>query len=222
MNTTELLRDAGHRGARRRAIHRIAAFAVTLVMAAGMFLAGAAPANAVGTWVHRVCHSLYNPKNYYVNYYEWADFCVGFDYSGVTNGNRLRAYAKIVTRTSFGQIADPVVIEFVRLGDGNGVISQTSSYKLGSGGSAEVDTPLDYQCHRTSGSYYNARAEFGVNWSAGGGGGGASWQMWVYYWRSVDSVDGVCSNNYITYYALNSPYPPGYVAYDELAGLRMW
>lgn len=221
MDTMGPLREAGHLGARRKAIRRIVAFTATLVVAAGMVLAGAAPANAIGTWVHRVCNNLYNPTPYYGNYWEWADYCVGFDYSGVNNGNRIRAYAKIVTRTSFGPINNPVIIEFVRLGDGNGIISQTPSYTLGTG-SVEVNTPLNYQCHTASTSYYNARAEFGVNWSAGGGGGGATWQMWVYYWRSVDGVDGACSNNYITYYAVKSPYPPGYVAYDELAGLRMW
>jgi hypothetical protein len=215
MNTMGPSRDASGRGVRRRAIDRIVAFAATLVVAAGMFLAGAAPANAVGTWVHRVCHKLYNLA---LSPYEWVDYCVGFDYSGVTNGNRLRAYAKIVARGIVGEINDPVIVEFVRLGDGNGIISQTPSYTVGSG-SVEVDTPLNYQCHTASTSYYNARAKFGVNWSTGGG---AEWEFWVYYWRSVDGVDGACSNNYITYYALKSPYPPGYVAYDELAGFREW
>ena len=135
--------------------------------------------------VHRVCHK-------------------------VTNGNRLRAYAKVVTRTPFEQIDDIVYIDWVRLGDGNGIISQSDS-DSSFYGSVELDTPLNYQCHRLSGSWYNARARFHVLWKNGGG---SSWDFFVYYWRSLDSFDGACSDAYRTYYYSGNPFPPGYVACD--------
>jgi hypothetical protein len=189
------------------ATRRVVALATTLVVAVAMSVWNPSPAAAVGTWVHRVCHEIRNPN--FVTY-EWVDFCVGFDYSGTTNGNRIRAYVKVVTRGITGVIADPIYVSWVRLGDGNGVIS-TSGDQLGSG-TVEMNTPLNYQCHTGARSYYNARAQMGINWLHGGG--GVEWDFWVYYWRSVNGADGACSNNYKTYYAREAPYPPGDVAYD--------
>jgi hypothetical protein len=161
----------------------------------------AAPASATGTYVHRICDSIANPYSLTVK----ADYCVGFDYSG-TGTNRLRAYAKVVVGGSGTKSAS--VTKLV-LGDGNGVIS-TAGRTTSATGVVEVDTPLNYQCHRTAGSWYNAHAYFSVTFP---GNISEDFDFWVYYWNSVGTADDTCTNAYRTYYARTSPFPPGYVAY---------
>jgi hypothetical protein len=216
MDTSRPLPNPARRRTRRSAIRQALAFAATLVVASSPFIINASPASAVGTYLHRICDTIYNPR---ASLYEWADFCVGFDYSGTTNGNRIRAYARVVTRGFVaGQIADPVNIEWVRLGDGNGVIS-TSTNMYSNTGAAEIDTPLNYGCHTSPSSSYNAHAKIGVNWLEGGG--GTEWDFYVYDWLSVGSTNGACTNYTKTYNTLGNPYPPSFTSWG-IGTIRSW
>ena len=193
---------------RTRILHRIGASVAAVIVAAGGLVVSAGPANAVGTYVHRVCGSVVDANRIG----QRADFCVGFDYSGrmVGQGNRLHAYAKVVVRRDGQQILAPVTISTLHLGDGNGVID-TVSNKGSNTGAVEVDTPrMDYTCHLQTGANYNAHAWFEVRFP---GGLTAKWGFYTLFWQSNGS-DGACTNSFKTYYDLDFPPPPSYVVAD--------
>ena len=168
----------------------------------------APPAQAIGIWVHRECDQVYaqnspDPMK--------ADFCVGFDYSGSDNGNRIRAYARAVTWISINnngwqRVNTPVTIIYINLGTGNGVLDTAGGYA--NDGDITVDTTKSISCHTQPGAYYNAHAAFQVDFP----GGASTWNFYTYHWYSDNHNDSACFNQVRTFnWVPGGPNEPSYV-----------
>lgn len=185
---------------RRRRTARAGVLAAVLVVGSGLSTLTAPPAGALGTYTHRICD--------FVSYGQWSlEFCVGFDYSGTANGNRLRGYAD-ADRTVVGPGVPTIIISKVNLGDGNGIISVAPS-NGSTTGVVQNETPLNYQCHRGASSNYNVHAYFSARFPDGHL---TTWDFFAYYWQSVGTPDDVCTDNNLRYYYQGAPFPPGEVA----------